>query len=158
MNRLWIGLAVACVGLPAHGADIYKWTTAAGKIEFRDRPCESAAGEKTKAKDNSAGTGDDLAGVRAKDAAFKARQDAKREAEDKANAEAYAAGEKAFQAERAHQDSVAIREAIENAGKPPPGSTYTYVPPQPQKIVVEIKPTPKPKPPQSGSSGKAPPK
>jgi uncharacterized protein DUF4124 len=141
MNRLWIGLAVACVGMAAHAADMYKCTNAAGKVEFRDRPCDGAAGEKLKAKDNSAGTGDNLAGVHAKDAAFKARQDAKRDAEDKANAEAYAAAEKAWQQERAHQDSVAIREAIENAGGPPPGSTYTYVPPRPQKIVVEIKPT-----------------
>ena len=52
-----IAIAVALVYLlavtPAHGGEVYKCTNAAGKIEYRDTPCEKSAGQKVDVKINS---------------------------------------------------------------------------------------------------------
>jgi hypothetical protein len=149
MSLIAIALGAA-IQLAAAG-DIYKCPNAAGKVEFRDRPCDGAvAGEKIKPKDNSVGTGSDITTIRAQDAEFKARQVAKQKAADKANAEAYAAGERQWQQERAHQDSQAIADAIRDANNPyPPGYQPYLLPEQRKKVIVEIVPAKKPNPPPS---------
>jgi hypothetical protein len=125
---------------PAAAADIFKCPNAAGKIEYRDRPCDGAAGQKIQAKDNSIGNGDDLASIRAKTADLHARQDARRNAEDKLDRDLYEAGERAFQQERVHQDAVALKEAIRESGNAQAAANYNanLVRQRESKVRVEI--------------------
>jgi hypothetical protein len=99
-------------GGSTYAGEMFKCTNAAGKIEYRDHPCDGSSGEKIKAKDNSVGTGDSLGAIRARDAQLQARQNAKREAEDRAAADRAAANERAFQDQRAHQDRQELTNAI----------------------------------------------
>jgi hypothetical protein len=111
MRTLILFVALLASG-SAFAGEMFKCTNAAGKIEYRDHPCDGASGEKIKAKDNSVGTGDSLGAIRARDAQFQARQTAKREAEDRAAADRAAANERAWQDQRAHQDRRELTNAI----------------------------------------------
>jgi hypothetical protein len=141
-------LAIATV---ASAADIYKCPTAAGKFEFRDTPCQGVAGEKLKAKDNSAGTGNDLAGIRAQDAELKARLTARQAATDRENAAVRAANERAFRADQAHRDSVTLTEAIREGNAQTNADWYNsnLVRQRERKIKVEITTPPSKPPPKS---------
>lgn len=141
----------ALLATGAHAGDIYKCPGADGKIEFRDRPCAGGTGEKLKPKDNSIGTGGSMAAIRAQDAEFAARQIDKQRAIDKANAAAYAAGERQWQQERAHQDSVDVANAIREGNGALPDGYYYYGDGyrRHRTIRVEVAPTPAPKPPPS---------
>jgi len=109
----------------AGAADIYKCLAADGKVEFRDTPCQGVAGQKVDVKPSTAG-GTGLADVRAQDAALNARMKARRDADDKANAAAYAANERAFYQERAHQDSMALQDAIRRSNTQADADWYNY--------------------------------
>lgn len=140
MNPLLALAIVVLLPASATAADIYKCPTAAGKIEYRDRPCDGAAGQKVKAKDNSAGTGDDLASIRARDAEFAARQMARRDAADKVEADNRTAQERAYREERAHQGNLAIANAIREGNAQRAADEYnSYLVRQPTpKVQVEI--------------------
>ena len=142
---------IALAASHAVSGDMYKCIGANGKVEYRDTACEGAAGVKITPKENTAGTGEGIESVRAKNAALNARQDMRRATADKEVADARAAQERAFQQERAHQDSVdranAIREASSRRAADDYNSQYYR---RLANMPVEIKPTPvKPKPPQS---------
>ena len=111
MRTLVLMLALlACA--PAHADSMFKCTDARGKVEYRDHPCDGASGQKIDARDNSVGMGDSLQAIRARDAQFKERHTAKREAEDKARADQVAANQRAYQEQRAHQDRQELTNAI----------------------------------------------
>lgn len=101
---------------------VFKCTDAAGMIEYRDHPCDGGAGQKLPALDNSVGTGEDLAGIRAKSAELDARQAARQAGIDKANAER----ERVFLEERRHQDDVALDEAIHARNVQPTWGSHGY--------------------------------
>ena len=114
--RIGVAVIIALAASHAVSGDMYKCVGANGKVEYRDKPCEGdAAGVKITPRENTAGTGEGIESVRAKDAALRARQDVRRATADKEVADARASQEKAYLQERAYQDSVdrasAIREA-----------------------------------------------
>jgi hypothetical protein len=125
MRTLILSFALFACGF-AQAGEMFKCTNAGGKIEYRDHPCDGAAGEKIKAKDNSVGTGDSLGSIRARDAEFKARRTAKREAEDRAIADQAAANERAFQDQRAHQDRQELTNAIREGNNRRAADNYNY--------------------------------
>ena len=163
--RLALLIAVAAMFPLAFAGDVYKCQDAAGKIEFRDRPCDAA--HKTQKVDitpNSVGTMT-LEEVRTESAELKAKQKARQHAENKANGDTYAAQERAWQQERALQDAIdmqqAIRESWANAaqtyyyngyyaGKQRPQRPRRGIGIQPQAVPpppkVPAMPTPPPKP------------
>ncbi len=114
--KLALLIAVAVMSPSASAGDIYKCQDAAGKIEFRDRPCDAAQkSQKVDITPNSVRTMT-LDEVRAKSAELEARQQARQEAENKANADAYAAQERGWQRERALQDAIDLQQAIRDSG------------------------------------------
>lgn len=135
----------------ANAGEVYKCPDANGKIEYRDRPCAGGTGEKLKPKDNSVGTGSSLEMIRAQDEDFRDRQVAKQRAIDKASAAAYKEGERQWQQERAHQDSVDMTNAIREGSGALPDGYYYYGDGyrRHRTIKVEVVPTPAPKPPPS---------
>jgi hypothetical protein len=150
--RMGVAAIMALAASHAVSGDMYKCIGVNGKVEYRDKPCEGdAAGVKITPRENTAGTGEGIESVRAKDAALRARQDARRAAADKEVAEARAAQENAYLQERAHQDSVDRANAIREASSRRAADEYNsqqYR--RPASVPVEIKPPPvKPKPPQS---------
>ncbi len=151
-------IAVAAMSLPASGGDVYKCQDAAGKIEFRDRPCDAAQkAQKVDVTPNSVGTMT-LEEVRAKSAELKARQQARQDAENEANADAYAAQERAWRQERALQDAIdlqqALRDSEANARQDQYYGGYYYggKPPRPP-----VKPSPPPRPPKASATSTPPP-
>ena len=114
--KLALLIVVATTSPSALAGDVYKCQDAAGKIEFRDRPCDAAhRAQKVDITPNSVGTMT-LEEVRAKSAELKARQQARLEAEYKANADAFSAQERAWQQERALQDAIDMQQAIRESG------------------------------------------
>jgi hypothetical protein len=116
LPRIGVAAIIALAAGHAMSGEMYKCVGANGKVEYRDKPCEGgAAGVKITPSENTVGTGEGIESVRAKDAALRARQDARRAAADKDAADARAAQENAYLQARAYQDSVdranAIREA-----------------------------------------------
>ena len=92
--KLALLIVVAAMSPTALAGDIYKCQDAAGKIEFRDRPCDATQkAQKVDITPNSVETMT-LEEVRAKSAELKAKQQARQDAENKANADAYAAQER----------------------------------------------------------------
>jgi hypothetical protein len=175
-----VAAIMALAASHAVSGDMYKCIGVNGKVEYRDKPCEGdAAGVKITPRENTAGTGEGIESVRAKDAALRARQDARRAAADKEVAEARAAQENAYLQERAHQDSVDRANAIREASSRRAADDYKQARAyqdsvdranaireassrraadeynsqqyrRPASVPVEIKPPPvKPKPPQS---------
>ena len=142
--RTSILLLAFFVSASASAAEMFKCTSAAGKIEYRDHPCDGAAGEKIKAKDNSVGTGDSLGEIRARDAQFKARHTAKREAEDRALADQAAANERAFQDHRAHQDRQDLTNAIREGNNQRAADNYNYNGNRARQSETKVKPEPVP--------------
>lgn len=127
----------------ASAAEIYKCPNAAGKIEYRDRPCDGAVGQKITPKDNSVGNGEGIEGVRAKAAALKARQDARREADDKAAAENYQAAERAYNQERSHRASEDLAAAIREGNNQRAADYYnSRLVPQPYDAPYRAAPQP----------------
>jgi hypothetical protein len=125
-------------------AEIFKCTDASGKVEYRDFPCDGAAGQTLPAQDNSVGTGDDLATIRAKSAALDARQAARQAAIAKESAE------RAFYLERRQQEVAALEEAARARNAQPAWGYYGYyaypwMPPQ--KFKPDVKPVRPGKPP-----------
>lgn len=141
-------IALAAVLQVATAAEIYKCQAASGKVEYRDQPCDGGSGEKIDTKDNSVGTGKDLATIRTQDAEFTARQAAKQKAIDKANADDYWFRERQWQLERAHQDSIAIEQAIRDGNTPYYYPAYPYAQ-RPKKAIVDVVPAKKLEPPPS---------
>ena len=145
---LFTAIALAATLQVATAGEIFKCQSAAGKIEYRDHPCDGASGEKIEAKDNSAGTGKDLTTIRAQDVAFNARLAAKQQAIDQANA----ANERQWRQDRAHRDSVVIEESIRDSYTPYyyPGYGYPYAGERPgKKDVARVVPAKKLEPPPS---------
>ncbi len=151
--KLALLIAVAAMSPRAFAGDVYRCQDAAGKIEFRDRPCD--AGHKAQKVDvtpNSIQTMT-LEEVRAKSAELKAKQQARQDAENKANANAYASR---WQQERAVQDAIDLqqagREQTQDYGGYYAGQTLqppaTPSPPPPPPKAPAM-PTPPPKPPGS---------
>lgn len=132
--------AVMAMAGPTAAADVYKCQNAAGKVEFRDRPCDAATkAEKLDIQPNTSGTMT-LEEVRAKNAAMKAKRQAAQDAEDRALAADYEARRREFVEDRAHREAVATREALQNSNAPP----YTYIPgtERPVKVEIVVKPAP----------------
>jgi hypothetical protein len=104
--KLALLIAVAAMSPPALAGDVYRCQDAAGKIEFRDRPCD--VGHKAQKVDVTPNIIETmtLEEVRAKSAELKAKQLARQSAENEANADAYVAQERAWQQERALQDAI----------------------------------------------------
>ena len=161
--KLALLIVVAAMSPPALAGDVYKCQDAAGKIEFRDRPCDAAhKAQKIDITPNSVGTMT-LEEVRAKSAELKAKQQARQDAENKANADAYAAQERAWQQERALQDAIDLQQAIRDSGSNAAQTQYydgyyagqqlrppaTPSPPPPPPKAPAM-PTPPPKPPAGG--------
>ncbi len=148
MTKLILWIAAASLSPWAFAGDVYKCQDAAGKIEFRDRPCDAAhKSQKVDVTPNSIGTMT-LEEVRAKSAELKAKQQTRQDAENKANADAYAAQEWALQQGRALQDADAAQTQYNGglyAGQPlrPPATP----PPPPRPPGAPAMPTPPPKPP-----------
>jgi hypothetical protein len=167
--KLALLVAVAAMSPLALAGDIYKCQDAAGKIEFRDHPCD--VGHKAQKVDVTPNTIETMTldEVRAKSAELKAKQQARQSAENEANA--YAAQERAWQRERALHDAI-DRDSGANAvqpqyyyggyyaGKqprphrkpswpsPPPRAPATPTPPPPPQ--APALPAPPPRPPGSG--------
>ncbi len=122
--KLVLLIAVAAMSPSALAGDVYKCRDAAGKIEFRDRPCDPAhKAQKIDITPNSVGTMT-LEEVRAKSAELKARQQARHDAESRASSDAYVAQERAWQQERALQDAIDLRQAMRDGGSNPALTQY----------------------------------
>jgi len=154
--RTSILLVAFFVSASASAGEMFKCTSAAGKIEYRDHPCDGVSGEKIKAKDNSVGTGDSLGAIRARDAQFKARHTAKREAEDRALADQAAANERAFQDQRAHQERQALTNAIREGNNQRAADNYNYNANRARQPETKVKAEAAPAPAPSKSSSIAP--
>ena len=126
--RLPVAIAILLLALHA-SADptVYKCTTAAGKVEYRDRSCDSGmASQRVNAYENTIGTGEDLASIRARDAEFKARQDARRAAAAQAEAADLAARRRGYEEERAHRDRQALVDAVRESNAQRQADEYYY--------------------------------
>ena len=121
-TRRFFAVALLVVPAAVHAApvEIFKCTDAAGKVEYRDFPCSGAAGQSLPAVDNSVGTGEDLATIRAKSAALDARQATRQAAIDKESAE------RAFDQDRRRQQALALEEAIRARNAQPTWGYYGY--------------------------------
>jgi len=130
-----LSLLLACVvtfAAPPVAAEVFKCTPSAGKVEYRDYPCDggAAAGEKVDARANTIGTGESLDSIRARNARMKQRMDTRRSREEQAAAREHDARERAFYEERAHRDRQAIADAVRESNNG--GAIYWpgYVPPR----------------------------
>lgn len=151
--KLALLIVVAAMSPSALAGDVYKCQDAAGKIEFRDRPCDAAQkAQKVDITPNSVETMT-LEEVRTKSAQLKAKQQARQDAENKSNADAYAAQERAWQQERARQE-VIDRDSGANAAQTQYyGGYYAGQPLRPPAI-----PSPPPSPPKAPAMPTPPPK
>lgn len=114
-----IPLIAFFVWLDAGGATLHKCTNANGKIEYSDRPCSSGTtAQKITVRDNTAGAGESMESIRAKDAALNARQEARRQQEDALTAERLAEDLRRYEADREHQDRRDLIDAVRPMNKP----------------------------------------
>lgn len=120
-----VAMTIALATSQAASADMYKCIGPNGTVEYRDKACEGSTGTKFKASENTVGTGEGIESVRAKDAALKARQDARRGTADQEEADARAAHERAYLQARDHQDSVDRSNAIRAASARIAADQYT---------------------------------
>ncbi len=157
-KKLALLIVFAAMSPSVSAGDVYKCQNAAGKIEFRDWPCD--VGHKAQKVDVTPNIIETmtLEEVRTKSAELKAKQLARQNAENEANADAYAAQERAWQQERALQDAI-DRDSRANAaqtqyyggyyvGKQPRPPAKPSPPPPPPK--TPAMPSPPPRPPGSG--------
>jgi hypothetical protein len=152
LESVALSIAVAAISPPAIAGDIYKCQDPAGKIEFRDHPCD--AGQKAQKIDitpNSVGTMT-LEEVRAKTAELKAKQQARQDAENKANADAYAAQV------RVSQDAIDLQQAIRDSGSNTPQTQFYNGYLAGQQLRPPATPSPPPPPPKAPAMPGAPPK
>jgi Domain of unknown function (DUF4124) len=143
--RIALVFAVATMSLPAIAGDVYRCQDAAGKIEFRDRPCDP--GQKAQKLDvvpNTIGTMT-LEEVRTKSAELKARQQARQDAENRANSDAYSAQERTSEHERALQDAIDAQQILRDNGVN--NSQNGFYSGQPRAQAAPSPPPPPPKPP-----------
>lgn len=128
---LLLACAVTFAAAPV-AAEVFKCTLSAGKVEYRDYPCDGgpAAGEKVDARANTIGTGESLDSIRARDARMKQRMETRRSDEEQAAAREREARERAFYEERAHRDRQAMADAVRESNSG--GAIYWpgYVPPR----------------------------
>ncbi len=154
--RLPMLIVVAAIAPSAFAGDVYKCQDPAGKIEFRDRPCDAAhKAQRVDITPNSVQTMT-LEEVRARTAELKARQQARQDAENKANADAYAAQEWALQRERALQEATDPQQAVRDSGAGDVGTQYYGGYGQPLRPPAT--PSPPPPPPKAPAMPTAPPK
>jgi hypothetical protein len=150
--KLALLIAVAAMSPPASAGDVYRCQDAAGKIEFRDHPCDATQkAQKLDIVPNTIGTMS-LEEVRAKSAELKARQQARRDAESKADA----AQERAWQQERALQDAINLQQALRDSGVNAADTQYYGGYGQP--LQPPAMPSPPPAPPKAPAMPSAPPK
>jgi hypothetical protein len=122
--RLALLIVVVAIAPSAFAGDVYKCQDAAGRIEFRDRPCDATQkAQKVDITPNSVQTMT-LEEVRARSAELKARQQARKDAESKADADAYAAQQWASQRDRALQDAIDPQQAVRDSGASDAGTQY----------------------------------
>jgi len=116
--------ALVLLSQPAAAA-VFKCPTSAGKVEYRDYPCDGGAarGEKIDTRTNTIGTGESLASIRERDAKMRQRMDTRRAADERAAEKEREARDRAFYEERAHRDRQAIADAI-RGGSSWNGSAY----------------------------------
>lgn len=108
-----IPLIALVVALDAGGSALHKCTNADGRVEYSDRPCGAgAAAQKITVRENTAGAGESLESIRAKDAALNARQVAKREREDAITAERLAEDRRRYEVDREHKDRRDLIDAV----------------------------------------------
>jgi hypothetical protein len=149
MAKLALLIAAATLSPSPLAGDVYKCQDAAGKIEFRDRACDAThKSQKVDITPNSIETMT-LEEVRTKSAELKAKQRTRQDAENKANADAYAAQEWALQQERALQDAdVAQTQYYGGYYAGPPLRPPATPTPPPRPPGAPAMPTPPPKPPR----------
>jgi len=130
MNRLTFALTFIMCLLPfePNAQSLHKCTAANGKVEYRDHPCDvtAASSQKVTARDNTSGSGDDLASIRRRDAEFKKRQDAKRAAQEKADERDRLNAERRYNEERAHRDRQDLVNAVREGNAPNYNSIPNY--------------------------------
>jgi hypothetical protein len=114
MNRLMLVLVMSALCLDVGADTLNKCITASGKVEYRDYACDvtAASAQKVTVRENTSGSGDDLASIRQRDAEFNKRQAARRTAQDKADQQERLDAERRFREERAHRDRQAVADAI----------------------------------------------
>ena len=142
--KIALVIAVAVMSPPAMGADVYRCQDAAGKIEFRDRPCDPGyKAQKIDVTPNSIGTMT-LEEVRAKSAELKAKQQARQDAEN-------AAQESARLQERAWID---LQQAMRDGGANAAQTQYLngYYPGQQRAPAMPSPPPSRPKAPAMPTS------
>ncbi len=100
--------------LMATAADIYRCPMDAGKVEFRDRPCDGGLGTKIDVQPNSAGMSAEE--VYAKTKEMRTRQAVRQEAENRANAYAWATGQQEARDAQYRSDQA---ELLATTGRPP---------------------------------------
>lgn len=109
----WLACGAMVSAQDASSSEIYKCSNASGGIEFRDWPCDSGTGARVDVKENTAGTGADLASIRAQDAQLSARIDAQLQAYDRDRLARGAAKEQARIADQAREDALDYASARE---------------------------------------------
>jgi hypothetical protein len=142
MNRSMLVLIVSALSLDVGADTLNKCIAANGKVEYRDYACDvtAASAQKVAVRENTSGSGDDLASIRRRDAEFNKSQAAKRSAQDKADQQERVDAERRFQEERAHRDRQAVVDAIRESNAPnynyrPPN--YNYRPPNNNSVPYE---------------------
>jgi len=150
MNRLMLVLVISVLSLEVSADSLNKCIAANGRVEYRDYACDvtAASSQKITVRENSSGTGEDLASIRQRDAEFKERQVARRVAQDKADRQERVEAERRFREERAHRDRQEVVNAIRDANatnnnyRPP---NYNYAPyeqraPTPNPVIIPAAP------------------
>jgi len=136
--------AIALLSFPAMAVDVYRCTSSSGKIEFRDRPCDGGSGTKIDIKPNVAGmSADDL---RAKTAEMKARQVARQDAENRANADAEVQRQQAIRDERGRIDQAALEQAAREGAFNAQSNNFYGRPTRPLKVDINVLPPAPPSP------------
>lgn len=142
MNRLAVVLVLSALSLEAGADMLNKCVSANGKVEYRDYACDvtAASAQKMMVRENTSGSGDDLASIRQRDAEFKQRQDAKRAAQDRTEQQQRVDAERRFNEERAYRDRQAIVDAARESNVP----TYNDRPPNYNNVPYDQRPQTKP--------------
>jgi hypothetical protein len=135
MNRLMLVLIISALSLDVGADTLNKCITANGKVEYRDYACDvtAASAQTVTVRENTSGSGEDLASILQRDAEFKERQAAKQSAQDKADQQERGDAERRFHEERADRD----RRAVVNAIRERNGPNYNYRPPNYNNVPYE---------------------
>ena len=75
MNRLMLVLIMSALSVDVGADTLNKCIMADGRVEYRDYACDvtAASAQKVTVRENTSGSGDDLAGIRQRDAEFNKR-------------------------------------------------------------------------------------